>query len=317
MRVAMTGATGFIGRELCAALLRDGHQVVALTREPQRAQAVLPGAEVAAWGDAPAALPAVDAVVNLAGESVAGRWSEAKKRRMRDSRIAGTRRLVAAIEAAAARPAVLVSASAVGYYGDRGEEMLTEASSAGSDFLAQLCQDWEAEARRTEALGLRVALLRLGVVLDRNGGALAQMLTPFRLGAGGPLGSGRQWFPWAHRADVVGLFRFALEKPEATGAINAVAPQLVRQGEFAAALGQALRRPAFVPTPAFALRLLFGEFAETLLGGQRVLPERAEALGYSFRFPQLAPALRAILEEAPEANGSPGTPSGSLPTAQG
>jgi uncharacterized protein len=295
MRIAVTGATGFIGRELCAALMRDGHQVVALTRDSRRAQAVLPGAAVVAWGDPPPALPRVEGVVNLAGESIAGRWSDEKKRRLRESRVAGTRRLVEAIAAAAERPAALVSVSAVGFYGDRGEEELTEASEAGGDFLAQLCREWEAEAERAEGLGLRVARLRLGVVLDRDGGALAQMLTPFRLGAGGPLGSGRQWFPWIHRADVVGLFRFALERSEAAGPINAVAPQLVRQGEFAKALGQALHRPAFVPTPAIALRLLFGEFAETLLGSQRVLPERAGALGYAYRFPQLAPALRDIL----------------------
>jgi uncharacterized protein (TIGR01777 family) len=238
----------------------------------------------------------VDGVVNLAGESIAGRWSDEKKRRLRESRIAGTRRLVEAIALAAERPTVLVSVSAVGYYGDRGEEALTEDSDPGGDFLAQLCQEWEAEAQRAEGLGLRVARLRLGVVLDRNGGALAQMLAPFRLGAGGPLGSGRQWFPWIHRADVVGLFRFALERAEAAGPINAAAPELVRQGEFAEALGRALHRPAFVPTPAFALRLLFGEFAGTLLGSQRVLPERAEALGYAFRFPQIEPALRAILD---------------------
>ena len=295
MRVAVTGATGFIGRELCAELVRDGHRVVALTRDPRRAQAALPGALVANWGDPAAALPPVDGVVNLAGESVAGRWSEEKKRRLRESRIAGTRRLVEAIASAVERPTVLVSASAVGYYGDRGEETLTEASGPGRDFLAQLCQEWEAEAQSAEALGLRVARLRLGVVLDRDGGALSQMLTLFRLGAGGPLGSGRQWFPWVHRADVVGLCRFALETAEASGPINAVAPHLVRNSEFARALGQALHRPALAPAPAFALRLVLGEFAETLLGSQRVLPERAEALGYAFRFPQLAPALRAIL----------------------
>src|SRR5437016_7767334 len=237
MRVAVTGATGFIGRELCAALLRDGHTVVALTRDPRRAQAALPGALVANWGDPAAALPPVDGVVNLAGESVAGRWSEDKKRRLRESRIAGTRRLVETIARAPERPTVLVSASAVGYYGDRGEETLTEASGPGRDFLAQLCQEWEAEAQRASELGLRVARLRLGVVLDRDGGALSQMLILFRLGAGGPLGSGRQWFRWVHRADVVGLFRFALETAEASGPINAVAPHLLRNSEFARAVG--------------------------------------------------------------------------------
>jgi uncharacterized protein (TIGR01777 family) len=295
MRVAVTGATGFVGRALCTELSRGGHRVLALTRDPKRAHALLPGVEAIAWDAADTGLPTVDAVVNLAGESVAGRWSDAKKRKIRESRVSGTRRLVEAIARAEQRPAAFVSTSAVGYYGDRGEETLTEASGPGADFLAEVCRDWEAEAQRAAGLGLRVVVLRLGVVLDRDGGPLAQMLTPFRLGAGGPLGSGKQWFPWIHRADAAGLFRFALERSEVTGALNAVAPEQARNGEFARSLGRALHRPALLPAPALALRLLLGEFADTLLGSQRVLPERTQAAGYEYRFPQLDAALRAIL----------------------
>lgn len=296
MKVAVTGATGFVGTALCAGLAQRGDQVVALSRDPDRARSALPDAAVLGWGGGSGTvLPAVDAVVHLAGESVGGRWTAAKKRRIRESRVEGTRCLVDAIGRAEPKPAVLVSASAVGYYGNRGEEKLTEASPPAYDFLGQVCQAWEAEARRAEEWGVRVVSLRLGVVLDRGGGAFAQLLTPFRLGIGGPFGNGQQWFPWVHRADVVGLFLYALEKSEAAGPLNVAAPGIVRNGEFARALGKALHRPAFVPLPAFALRLLLGEFGETLLASQHVLPERPQALGYAFRHPQLEPALAAIL----------------------
>ncbi len=298
MKVAVTGATGFIGRALCRELGENGYQVLALTRDPSRAHAVLPGVDVAAWGDHSASFPPVDGVVHLAGEAVAGRWSEAKKQRLRDSRIAGTHRLVDALTQVSPRPRVLVSASAVGYYGDRGDETLTESSGPGHDFLAQLCQEWEAEAERVEPLGLRVARLRFGVVLARDGGALAQMLPLFRLGIGGPLGSGRQWFPWVHRSDVVGLIRFVLETAGASGPINVTAPQPVRNREFSHALGRALHRPAVLPAPALALRLALGEFAGTLLGSQRVVPERAQSLGYTFRHSELEPALRSTLDRS-------------------
>jgi hypothetical protein len=278
--------------------------VVALTRDPGRAEAALRGVRVVGWGEGePTSLPTVDGVVHLAGESVAGRWTTAKKRRIRESRAEGTRRLVEAIARAETRPSVLASVSAVGYYGDRGEETLTEASTPGNDFLAQVCREWEAEGQRAEEAGVRVARLRLGVVLDRGGGALAAMLTPFRLGLGGPLGSGRQWFPWVHRADVVGLLARALEHADAAGAINAVAPELVRNLDFTRALARAVHRPALLPAPAPALRLLLGEFSQELLASRRVLPERAQALGYSFQFPRLEPALRAALVETDEEAG--------------
>lgn len=302
MKIAVTGAAGFIGRGLCAELSRRGHHVVALTRDPQRARDLIPATEAVAWGGGePRPLPPVDAVVNLAGEPVAGRWTPEKKRRLRESRVDGTRRLVAALRSLEPRPATLVSAWAVGYYGDRGEETLTEAAPPGSGFLADLCGDWEAEAQQAEELGVRVARLRLGVVLDRDGGALRQMLTPFRMGVGGPLGSGRQWFPWIHRGDAVGLFLFALETPSASGPINAVAPEAVRNRDLTRTLGAVLHRPTLLPVPALGLRLLLGEFAGELLGSQRVVPQQAQTQGYSFRFPRLEPTLRDILEGAPRA----------------
>jgi uncharacterized protein len=296
VKIAVTGATGFIGRSLCAELARRGDQVVALTRDPVRARAALPGVEAIEWsGRESRALPAVDALVNLAGEPIAGRWNAEKKRRFRESRVDNTRRLVEEVRAMEPRPSVLVSASAVGYYGDRGEESLTEASGPGNSFLAELCHDWEAEAQRAGEFGVRVVCPRFGVVLDRDGGALQSMLTPFRLGLGGPLGSGRQWFPWIHRADVIGLLLLALDSPAAGGALNVVAPEAVRNRDFTHTLGAVLHRPTLLPVPAFALRLLLGEFAGELLSSQRVVPEQAQALGYSFRFPGLEAALRDIL----------------------
>jgi uncharacterized protein (TIGR01777 family) len=314
MKVAITGATGFIGRALCRELAQRGHQIVALTRDLQRARSVLPGAEAIEWsGSQAAVLPPVEAVVNLAGETVAGRWTPEKKQRIRDSRVEGTRRLVEAICRAEQEPAALVSASAVGYYGERGEEILTEKSAPGSGFLADVCREWEAEAARAETAGTRVTCLRLGIVLDRDGGALEQMLLPFRLGIGGPLGSGRQWMPWIHRADVIGLMLFALETASLSGALNVSAPEPVRNRDFGRTLGKVLHRPALLPAPGFALRLLLGEFASEVLGSRRVVPERAQALGYTFQYPQLEPALRAILEQKPHEDLSPGARSGRAP----
>jgi uncharacterized protein (TIGR01777 family) len=314
MRVAITGATGFIGRALCAELARRGHQVIALTRDSERARATLPGVEALDWsGEQPAVLPPVEAVVNLAGESVAGRWTAEQKQRIRDSRVEGTRRLVEAINRAEQEPAALVSASAVGYYGDRGEETLTEESPPGAGFLADVCREWEAEAARAETAGTRVTCLRLGIVLDRDGGALEQMLLPFRLGIGGPMGNGQQWMPWVHRADVIGLILFALESTAVTGALNATAPEPARNRDFGRALGRVLHRPALLPAPAFALRLLLGEFAGEILASRRVVPERAQSLGYSFQYPRLEPALRAILEGKPHEDLSPGARSGRAP----
>ncbi|GAC1620319.1 MAG: TIGR01777 family oxidoreductase [Nevskia sp.] len=299
MHVLITGGTGFIGLELVAGLLRDGHEVTVLTRDPAEALRRLPLRAQAI--DALAPLKGgVDAVVNLAGENLgAGRWSEARKRVFRTSRLETTRRLVGWMAGLAQRPAVMVSGSAIGYYGARGEETVAEDSCAGSDFSAGLCRDWEAEAMKAEALGLRVCTLRTGIVLGRSrgeiAGALAQMLPAFRLGGGGPMGSGRQWMSWIHLADELGLIRWLIDTATAQGAYNGTAPQPARNAEFAQALGAALHRPAFLPMPGFALKLIVGEMAEILLTGQKVLPQRCLGQGYVFRFPGLEAALRDVL----------------------
>ncbi len=299
MKVLVTGGSGFIGRALCETLAARGDRIVALLRRPAAAGHLPPGVERIQWDASsappPRAFDGVDTVVHLAGESVAQRWTAERKRRLRASRVDGTRNLVTALAALERRPRVLVSASAIGIYGDRGEETVSEESAPGHDFLADVCVAWEEEARQAEALGLRVTLLRIGVVLGEGGGALARMLVPFKLGLGGPIGSGRQWMSWVHRDDVVGCVLHALDQPAATGALNVTAPEPVRNLEFTRTLGAVLRRPTLFPVPGFALRLGFGEMAGVLLGGQRVLPARTTASGYSFRFPALAPALRDIL----------------------
>jgi uncharacterized protein (TIGR01777 family) len=246
------------------------------------------------------AFEGVDAVLHLAGESVAaGRWTTAQKARIRDSRVVGTRHLVQGIVQSARRPAVLVSASAVGYYGDRGEEELTESARPADDFLAQVCVEWEQEALAAEKAGVRVALARTGIVLGSGaGGALEKMLTPFRLGAGGPLGSGRQWMPWIHVADLARLYLHAAETMSIVGPMNAVAPNPVRNSEFTKVLARQLHRPAFMPAPYFGLRLVFGEFAQVLFASQRVIPRVALDTGFVFQYPELAGALREILAPA-------------------
>jgi hypothetical protein len=244
-----------------------------------------------------AALPTCDAIVNLAGEPIAQRWTEAVKKRIYDSRVEGTRRLISAISMQAQRPSVLVCASAVGIYGSRGDEILTEKSAPGSGFLPHVVVDWEASARTAEALGIRVISLRFGVVLG-HGGALAKLLTPFRLGAGGRLGSGRQWMSWIHIDDVVSLILLALENATGAplqGAVNATSPQPVTNAEFTRILAAALHRPAFFPVPAFALKLAFGEMSQALLDSQRALPAAAQAAGFHFQYPDLPAAVENIL----------------------
>ncbi len=301
MRALVTGATGFVGRALLARL--DGRPVV-LTRDPARARAVLgEGPELHAWdGAAPPPADAfrdVDVVFHLAGEGVAsGRWTEERKALIRDSRVSGTRRLVQAMAELApstSRPKVLVSASAVGVYGDRGEEVLTESSSIGTDFLAGVCRAWEAEAMKAHPFGIRVILARLGVVLGSGGGALSRMLPPFRMGLGGRLGSGTQWMSWIHRDDLVGLLLHAAASGSPSGPMNAVSPEPVRNTDFTKALGRALGRPAMLPVPAFALRMALGEMAGFLLASQRVVPKAAEAASFPFRFPALDGALKEVL----------------------
>lgn len=301
MRVLVTGGTGLIGSALCTSLFRDGHQPVVLSRRPEAARARLgDGVEVVRWPGGeqlPAAvLQEVQAVVNLAGENIgAGRWTAARKELIMESRKEVTRNLVLAMVGAGERPKVLVNASAVGYYGPRGDEEVTEEDAPGGDFLARVCRAWEEEARRAEDLGLRVVILRFGLVLAREGGSLPRLVRPFRFFLGGPLGSGRQWVSWVHLEDALGLIRLALEEEGLAGPINVTAPQPVRMEELARILGRVLGRPSRLRLPAGVLRLALGEMAEMLLTGQRVLAERTLRAGYSFRYPGLKAALWDLL----------------------
>jgi len=300
MRTLITGATGFIGSALSHRLQQHGHEVWALSRGGDSATSRNPAISRGfAWepmgGPAPAeAFEGVEAVVHLAGESVVGRWSADKREAIEQSRVVGTANLVAAIAELSQRPRVLASASAIGYYGDRGEDVLTEESSGGDDFLAQVSQGWEAAARDAEGLGVTVVRFRTGIVLGPGGGALKEMLLPAKLGLGGPLGSGRQWWSWIHLDDAVGIIEHALALNFST-ALNSTAPVPVRQIDFAKALGRVLHRPAIAPMPAFALKLVVGGFAVELLSSKRVLPEATRASGYEFRFPELGPALDDII----------------------
>ncbi len=297
MNITLSGASGFIGRRLLKVLGDAGHSLHALSRH---AGTNLPkGVRLSTWDPVQAPPPReslenADAVIHLAGEPVAQRWTAEAKRRVRESRVAGTHHLVEALAALPRKPSVLVAASAIGYYGSRGDETLDESSPAGSGFLPEVCVAWEREAQAAESLGVRVVRIRIGLVLDPRGGALQRMLPPFRLGAGGRLGSGRQWMSWIHLADLAGLFRFAVENP-VRGVFNGVAPHPVRNLDFTRDLARALHRPAWFPVPQLALKTLFGEMASVLLESQRVAPRAAEAAGFRFRFPGLGPALADLL----------------------
>jgi uncharacterized protein (TIGR01777 family) len=294
MRYLITGGSGFIGRALCRSLLADNHDVVVLTRNIPRARSRLPDA--VALIDRLDGTRDIDALVNLAGENLAGgRWTATRKRVFLDSRIGTTERLNRWIAAQAKKPRVLVSGSAIGWYGPRGDEELGEDETPGEDFAAHLCREWEAEAIKAEALGVRVCRMRTGIVLDADGGALAKMLLPFRLGLGGQIGDGRQWMSWIVRADMVRLIRWLVEVESAQGAYNATAPAPATNAQFASALAQALHRPALLRTPAVALKLLLGEMADLVLTGQRVMPKRVQAQGFTFRYADLPTALRAIV----------------------
>ena len=306
MKIVIAGGTGFLGRPLTTRLAAEGHDVVILTRRAAasegRARAVIWPADggAGAWA---VEVDGADAVVNLAGESIAGRrWSPAHKQLVFDSRIRATRSLVAAIAGASRPPAVFVSGSAVGFYGPCGDEVITEDAPAGADFLAQVCRGWEGEAARATSARTRVVCIRTGLVIERDGGALPQMLPPFKLGAGGRVGSGRQYWPWIHRADWVEIVRWVIGSGAATsltGPLNATAPEPVRNAAFAQALGRALHRPSFMPAPAFALRLFLGEMADgLLLSGQRAVPAKAEALGFPFKYRRLDDAFGAIFKKA-------------------
>ena len=298
MRVAVTGATGSIGRAVVAALRERGDEPVALSRDAERATAEL-GIEAHTWADpkaepAPAgALSGADAVIHLLGESVAQRWSERATREIRASRVDGTRNLVDGLRAAEPRPRVLVSQSASGYYGPRGDEPVDESAPAADDFLARVCVDWEAEAARAEELGMRVARTRTGVVLAEGGGALEKMLPPFKAGVGGPVAGGRQYVPWVHVDDVAGALAFCAGQDGANGAVNLSAPEPVTNRELSRALGRVLRRPAVLPVPGVALKVLYGEMAQIVTTGVRMVPRRLEELGYPFERPDLEDALRA------------------------
>ena len=298
MNITISGASGLIGRRLLKALGGNGHTLQVLSRH---AGTNMPAnVKVFAWdpmkGEPPAdSLRDTGAVIHLAGEPVAQRWNDDVKRRIRESRVNGTHNLVQAISKLPQKPAVLICASAVGYYGSRGDDMLPEDAAPGSDFLSQVCVDWEKEATAAEQFGLRVVRVRIGVVLDGRGGALQRMLPPFKLGLGGRIGSGRQWISWIHLDDLAGIFRFALENP-VSGPINGVAPYPVTNADFTKALAAAVHRPAIFPVPLLALKLMFGEMSEVLLASQRVQPRQAETAGFRYKFPQLEPALSDLLK---------------------
>jgi uncharacterized protein len=296
MRVTITGATGLIGTRLVRALRERGDDVTVLSRKPERAREAL-GVDAAAWQPdaepAPAAaLAGRDGVVHLAGESIAQRWSEEAKRAIRTSRELGTRNLVAGIRAADPRPGVLVSASGIDYYGDRGDEPVSEEASPGDSWLANVCVAWEREAAAAEELGVRVVRMRTGIALDKGGGALAKMLPFFRLGIGGPVAGGRQYMPWIGADDLVAMYLAALDGADWSGPVNAVAPDPPTNGEFSRALGRALHRPAFAPVPALAIRLLYGQMADIVLQGRRAIPARAQQHGFTYSHPDLEEALR-------------------------
>jgi uncharacterized protein (TIGR01777 family) len=278
MRIVITGATGFIGRRLVAVLREAGHAIVTVRHGD---------------GNRAEAFEGADAVVHLAGEPVAKRWTPEAKQRIRDSRVVGTERLVQEISIARHRPKVLVCGSAVGFYGDRGDEELDEDAAPGRGFLPDVCRQWEEKADLAQALGMRVVKVRTGIVMGPNGGALERMLPPFKAGVGGRLGDGRQWMPWIHIDDIAGIFRHAIEG-DASGALNGVAPGVVRNAEFTAALAKALHRPAMLPVPRFALKLMFGEMADALFDSQRVAPRATEKSGYRFQYREVDSALAAL-----------------------
>ncbi|MGA2320792.1 MAG: TIGR01777 family oxidoreductase [Solirubrobacteraceae bacterium] len=306
LRVTVTGATGLIGPALLAALQADGAEVTVLSRNPDRARAALDATgpptpvEVLRWDlmnePAPAAtLAGRDAVVHLAGENVAQRWTTSAKEAIRESRVRGTGHLLDGLRESQPRPRALISASAIGYYGPHGEEPLDEDAPPGRDFLAEVCAAWEAQAGRASELGMRVVQVRTGVVLDRNGGALGKMLAPFRLGLGGPVAGGRQYMSWIHREDEIGMILAAIKNERWAGPINATAPEPVSNRDFSRALGRALGRPALLPVPGLALRMLYGEMAEIVTTGARVVPAKPLVLGFEFRHPELQEALSSAL----------------------
>lgn len=296
MRVIITGGTGLVGRALAASLVTDGHEVIVLSRTPERFSRLLKGVRLAGWDGRTSKswgrlADGSDAIVNLAGEPIGARWTADRKRRILESRLYAGQAVVQAVEQSSVKPRVVVQASGVGYYGPRGGTKLTEDDPAGSDWAAQVAVRWEAATQPVEEMGVRRVVIRSGVVLSTEGGALPRIALPFRFFVGGPLGNGRQWLSWIHIADEVAAIRFLIENEAARGPFNLAAPGAVNNVQFSQALGRAMRRPALVRTPAFALRLLFGEMASTILEGQRAVPSKLDSLGFRFRFPDIESAL--------------------------
>ncbi len=312
MKVVLAGGTGFIGKALLHRLIEEGHRVVLLTRSPSAHKelatdkvqlAKWDAKSVGAWADF---AEGAEAVLNLAGEPLVGkRWTKKQKARLLESRLSATRAITSAIAQAGKRPSVFINASAVGFYGDVPQGEVTESHPKGRGFLGDVCERWEVEARRAEERGVRVVCLRIGIVLEKEGGALSRMIPPFQYFIGGPLGSGRQWVPWIHREDLLSIILFLMARPDINGAVNGTAPNPATMKEFCKAVGSALHRPSWAPVPAFALRVLLGEMAEVLLTGARVVPQKLEEAGFPFRYPALDGALTAILSSP-----NPGTSKG-------
>lgn len=306
MRIIITGGTGLIGRALTKDLVRDDHEVIVLSRNPDRATGLPDGTRVERW-DAQTSeswghlADSADAVVNLAGENLAGRgflptrWTDERKRRIGESRQGAGQAVMSAVEAATNKPNVVIQSSAIGYYGPRGDEPVTEDSEAGDDFLARLCAAWETSTASVESMEVRRAVIRTGVVLSTKGGALPRMLLPYKFFVGGPFGDGRQYTSWIHMADEVAAIRFLIENEDASGVFNLTAPNPLTNAEFGKALGRVMNRPSVMPVPGFAMRLLIGEVSTVVLDGQRVLPKRLQELGFTFQFPELEAALKATL----------------------
>ena len=302
MRVIITGGTGLIGRALADNVAGDGHQVIILTRTPERDISLPDGVSLVGWDGRTAEgwgslVDGADAIINLAGESIAeGRWTAERKRRIRESRVNAGQAVVEAVEAAQDKPQVVIQSSAVGYYGPRGNDRVTVETPAGDDFLAQVASEWEASAASVEDVGVRRAIIRTGVVLTQDGGALPRLLLPYKFFAGGPIGDGKQWLPWIHMDDEVAAIRFLVENGDASGPFNLTAPNPLTNADFSKVLGKVLGRPASLPAPAFAMRMAFGEMSTVLLDGQRAVPQRLLDLGFTFSFPEAEAALRDLLQ---------------------
>jgi uncharacterized protein (TIGR01777 family) len=307
MKIIITGGSGLIGRRLTKNLTQNGHEVVILSRTPSKLSALPSGASVVQW-DAKSSTgwedeaEKADAIVNFAGANLAGegffptRWSEDRKRLLYDSRINSGNAVVEAVTKAETKPKVVIQASAIGYYGPRGDEKITEESSPGSDYLARICVDWESSSEEVEKFGVRRVVIRSGIYLTPDDGALMRLLLPFKLFAGGPFGDGQQWYSWIHPTDEVEAIRFLIEHPDASGVFNLTSPNPEKNRDFAKILGRVMKRPSFMPVPGFALKTLFGEVTTVVLDGQRVLPERLQELGFSFKFPNLESALQDLLK---------------------